>query len=764
MPQDATSPNRDRRRRLVGVLTATGVTMAGVAGLAPSAQAGIGGAPDHTPITPTWTRATGVIQWGHLTAADLDGDGNDEVIAGDQAGTIWAVRAATGEPLWTATTPGSAAVDAAITVLDTDGDGKPELYTGLGSLSVQQQHGGLASYSNTGQLRWSRQFNDIFSNWHPEWGTRPDGWNEMVVTAPQVGDVDGDGRPDLVVAPQDNRIHVLDPATGLDRPWWDDPRQLFFPGHGYWVDDAVFSTPLVADIDGDGRDEIVVGVASTAGGPVDHAGGVLIAIEFDGAGPTTKWVWKADDIIASPPVLADLDQDGRAEIVVGSGYDYVARDASRRDWRRIHVIDPSNGERKWFADTNGATYQQPAVADIDGDGRPEIVAVTDPRPGDGRVHAIGHDGALQWSTAPATCFPGVGCEGAGGMVAGAIVGDVDGDGDQDVLAATGWGLFAMDGATGTRLGSAFASGRITQATPVIARSGGQRYLVNSSYLGSSGLFQGYLLPSSSAADAWPQWRFDARNSGIRATVGQYVGIEPTSSGNGYWRVTDAGKVVAHGDARHHGDQPALLGGERVSAMSATPTGDGYWLFTNRGRVFPYGTARSFGDMSGVPLNGPVLDSQVTPTGNGYYMVASDGGVFAFGDAVFAGSMGGRTLNRPVESLVPDPDGRGYWLVASDGGVFAFEAPFVGAIPGVLQPGQRLNAPVSGMVPYGNGYVLVATDGGAFVFSDQPFFGSRGDNPPAAPVLDVATTPGGYWMLAADGEVLAFGSAKVLPSA
>jgi ribosomal protein L24E len=173
---------------------------------------------------------------------------------------------------------------------------------------------------------------------------------------------------------------------------------------------------------------------------------------------------------------------------------------------------------------------------------------------------------------------------------------------------------------------------------------------------------------------------------------------------------------------------------------------------------------SFGDMSGVPLNGPVLDSQVTPTGNGYYMVASDGGVFAFGDAVFAGSMGGRTLNRPVESLVPDPDGRGYWLVASDGGVFAFEAPFVGAIPGVLQPGQRLNAPVSGMVPYGNGYVLVATDGGAFVFSDQPFFGSRGDNPPAAPVLDVATTPGGYWMLAADGEVLAFGSAKVLPSA
>ena len=114
------------------------------------------------------------------------------------------------------------------------------------------------------------------------------------------------------------------------------------------------------------------------------------------------------------------------------------------------------------------------------------------------------------------------------------------------------------------------------------------------------------------------------------------------------------------------------------------------------------------------------------------MVASGGGIFAFGDAHFAGSMGGKPLNKPVQSLVPDGDGNGYWLVASDGGVFAFDAPFRGSMGG-----KALNKPVKGMVPYGDGYLMVATDGGIFSFSDQPFAGSLGANPPPRPIVSVA---------------------------
>jgi len=44
-----------------------------------------------------------------------------------------------------------------------------------------------------------------------------------------------------------------------------------------------------------------------------------------------------------------------------------------------------------------------------------------------------------------------------------------------------------------------------------------------------------------------------------------------------------------------------------------------------------------------------------------------------------------------------------------------------------------------MVRYGSGYLMVATDGGLFAFSDKPFAGSLGANPPAQPIVSVAAT-------------------------
>ncbi len=183
----------------------------------------------------------------------------------------------------------------------------------------------------------------------------------------------------------------------------------------------------------------------------------------------------------------------------------------------------------------------------------------------------------------------------------------------------------------------------------------------------------------------------------------------------------------------------FLAGEKLSSI--TSTGPSYCClaaFTNKGRTL--------GSMAGLPdlveldiapgLQGPILAAEPTPTNNGYWQVASDGGIFALGDAQFAGSMGGLPLNQPVVGMAPDPDGDGYWLVAADGGIFAFKAPFRGSIPGILAPGQSLNQPVVGAVPWGNGYLMVAADGGIFSFSDAPFLGSLGANPPNSPIIDI----------------------------
>jgi hypothetical protein len=216
---------------------------------------------------------------------------------------------------------------------------------------------------------------------------------------------------------------------------------------------------------------------------------------------------------------------------------------------------------------------------------------------------------------------------------------------------------------------------------------------------------------------------------------QAVDLEPTPNYGGYWIVDDIGRVFGFGNAKTspgNVDAGALRPGEKVTSLSSTPTGAGYWIFTSQGRVFAKGDATHFGDMAGTALNGPVLDSIPTPTGEGYYMVGSDGGIFAFGDAEFAGSMGGKPLNAPVQSLVPDPDGAGYWLVASDGGIFAFDAGFHGSMGST-----ELNKPVTGMVAFGDAYLMVGEDGGIFNFSDRPFYGSLGANPPPSPIVSVA---------------------------
>ena len=64
-------------------------------------------------------------------------------------------------------------------------------------------------------------------------------------------------------------------------------------------------------------------------------------------------------------------------------------------------------------------------------------------------------------------------------------------------------------------------------------------------------------------------------------------------------------------------------------------------------------------------------------------------------------------------------------------------------------------------PDGGGYWLVAADGGVFAFGDARFAGSMGGAHLNAPVVAMAATPdgGGYWLVAADGGVFAFGDAR-----
>jgi hypothetical protein len=160
-----------------------------------------------------------------------------------------------------------------------------------------------------------------------------------------------------------------------------------------------------------------------------------------------------------------------------------------------------------------------------------------------------------------------------------------------------------------------------------------------------------------------------------------------------------------------------------------------------------------------------------PPAHGYWLVGSDGGIFSFGSAQFHGSTGSLNLQRPVVGITPTADRGGYWLVASDGGLFSFgDAGFYGSIPGLgLTPAgtttaTRLNAPIVGMVPSadGGGYFMVASDGGVFAFGDAKFEGScpgiGGCSGAAVAVMPDASGDG-YWLVTATGHVYSFGDAS-----
>src|SRR5205823_3222454 len=71
--------------------------------------------------------------------------------------------------------------------------------------------------------------------------------------------------------------------------------------------------------------------------------------------------------------------------------------------------------------------------------------------------------------------------------------------------------------------------------------------------------------------------------------------------------------------------------------------------------------------------------------------------------------------------------------------------------------SRLNAPVESLVPTGEGggYWLVAGDGGIFAFGDATFRGSMGGTRLNAPVTGMVRFGNGYLMVATDGGIFAF---------
>ena len=302
------------------------------------------------------------------------------------------------------------------------------------------------NYSNTGLLC---EFAPPVGSFDPvlEWSwtsssVRPTALN--VMNTPSVIDLNDDGIPDVVFGATASTGGANVEVGFLRALNGNDGTELFTVSDlSLRINTA--ASIAVADIDGDGRPEIIAS---------DSTGSRLIAFEHDG---TFKWRSPfLEPINWGAPSIADLDGDGTPEIVMGR-----------------QVINSADGTIRWTGTGGrGGIGQFPLsfVADLNMDGSPEVVAGNtaytaaggihwqvalpdghgaignfddDPFPeivlvSGGQVRLLEHDGTVKWGP---VAIPG------GGTGGPPTVADYDSDGEPEIgiAGASRYVVFETDG-------------------------------------------------------------------------------------------------------------------------------------------------------------------------------------------------------------------------------------------------------------------------------------------------------------------------------
>jgi outer membrane protein assembly factor BamB len=222
------------------------------------------------------------------------------------------------------------------------------------------------------------------------------------VADPTIADADADGTAEIVAATTERVVSVYDPLTGA-------------PEARHALSSYGYTKPLVTDVTGDGRPELLV---------VDVKGSA-VAVRANG---TTLWSHRHDTYTWGQPAVADFDGDRDPELVtaLGSGDLYLYDGATGRvEWTRSLDDDPTGiqGAVTWLT-TKSANA---------GSGTDIVVAT------DGGTVALldGEDGAQQWR------------HGLGAFAAVHAVGDGDGDGRIEIYAVAKDGVLrSLNASTG----------------------------------------------------------------------------------------------------------------------------------------------------------------------------------------------------------------------------------------------------------------------------------------------------------------------------
>ena len=275
----------------------------------------------HDPLTGEETFSFALSDYGYTrpVVEDATGDGDPNLVVTDVRGTVFVLDSS--GAVWNRSFGSYTWAQPA--VLDADGDGESEVITGFDDGHVRSLDGA------SGRVEWNRSVGES-------------------VTWLAVGG-DANGSVVAVTATSDGRVVAVDGATGEIR-WSRDLGSLA-------------AVRALGDADGDG----VVEVFATA-----RDGDLRSLDARTGETEWTTTLTGADVQMTPPPSLGDLDGDGDPELVA------VTNDGI------VRVLDPGTGNVRATYERDASVYTHVTLADLDDDGRAEVYVPY----GDGRVVAL----------------------------------------------------------------------------------------------------------------------------------------------------------------------------------------------------------------------------------------------------------------------------------------------------------------------------------------------------------------------------------------